>query len=104
MTSPNINTTVVEIIIANVAGIIASKNIGKDSIAKALDNNKVANSKCFLSIIGNILCALSFSSSVPFNRSISNYKGSIEEYPTVKPDIVPANNTIKVEYNINIKN
>ena len=79
ITSPKIKTTVVDKIIANVAGIIASKKIGKLSMAKALDNNKVANNKCFLSMIGKIQWAFSLSSSDPFNKRISNCSGSIEE-------------------------
>ena len=79
MTSPKIKTTVVDNIIANVAGMIASKKIGRLSMANAFDNKRVANNKCFLSIIGKIQCAFNLSSSVPFNNKISNYNGSIEE-------------------------
>lgn len=61
------------------AGIIASKKIGKDSIARALDNNNVANIKCFFSMIGSIFEAYFFYSSVPFIYKISKCKGSIEE-------------------------
>lgn len=45
--SPKIKTTVVDIRIAKLEGIIASKNIGKLSIDNALHKSKVANNKCF---------------------------------------------------------
>ena len=63
---------------ARLAGIIASKKIGKDSIARELDNNKVANKRCFCDIIGNIRFAILTSYSLPPLRTNSNYKLSIE--------------------------
>ena len=78
-----------------VAGIKAFKNKGNASIAKELDNNKVANNKCFYSIIGRIFFAYKIYSSVPPFKTNSKCKKSIELYPTVNPDINPANITIQ---------
>ena len=71
--------------------------MGKLSIAKALHNNKVDNKRCFWEIIGWIFYAYLISSSVPPWRTSSNYSGSIELYPTVKPDIIPAKITRRNE-------
>lgn len=54
-TSPKTRTKVVDIKTATAEGNIASKNIGSDSIAKALHSNKVAIKRCFFSKIGIIL-------------------------------------------------
>lgn len=43
ITSPKNKTAVTEIIIAQIEGTIASRNIGNASIAKAFDNKRVTN-------------------------------------------------------------
>lgn len=45
MTSPKNKTADTDIIIAQIEGTKASRNIGRASIAKALERSKVTNSK-----------------------------------------------------------
>lgn len=57
ITSPKKSTAVTDIIIAHTDGTKASKNIGKASIAKALERSKVTRSKwCFFNT-GKIFAA-----------------------------------------------
>ena len=69
----------VDIIIAQVEGTILSRKIGKDSIAKALVNNKADNNKCLFLITGKIFFTYSYYFFVPFIYNISNYRESKDE-------------------------
>ena len=70
---------------------ILSRKTGRASIANEFMSSSVTNSQCLLERIGSTLEATSFSSSVPLVILSSIVRSSIERYPTVRPDINPAN-------------
>jgi hypothetical protein len=59
MTSPPKRTAVTEIMIAQMEGTMASKNMGSASMAKAFDNNRVTSKKWCCFRIGRITAAYS---------------------------------------------
>lgn len=110
ITSPKNRTAVTDIIMAHTEGTKASKNIGRASMANALERSKVTRSRwCFFNI-GKILAAYLtlinnftylFSASVPITDLISKSSLSIDNSPTVNPLINPAKKVRTI--NVNLK-
>ncbi len=98
--SPKNKTAVTEIITAITAGIIPSKKIGNASIAAAFANSNVTNSQWCFYRIGSTRLAARISLSVPDFILISIVKSSIDRYPTVSPDIIPANRVSAMSYSL----
>lgn len=92
MISPSDTTAIHEITIANQAGTRASKNIGRASMAAAFEINNVQSRRWCYFNIGAIALAASFLDFEQVSPSmiISNSRSSIDRYPTVNPEQIPA--------------
>lgn len=93
-----------ETIIAIASLTIIFRQIGRASIDAALAISKVARRWWCYSNIDKINLAYFFSSSVPFWSFNSKTRVSTDKYPTVNPDITPANKVRAAETNRKIQN